>query len=191
MKTQNYYLGNFGIVFDFEYQYGSSMFESISDAQCSGVNCTHTAHTLLDICHSDVNMILNNTNWEEIKSNSDFVLVFIGHDLCRTKPIDEVQTHYDVGGVRSGDICLIEATASDYEFKTVIHELGHFFGAPDHYDQNGFPSTGEVNTKGDEHYIEGVEYNGYCIYGENKTSAENGGNVMCAGCTYRINQYFN
>ncbi len=58
-------------------------------------------------------------------------------------------------------------------------------------DQNGFPSTGEVNTKGDEHYIEGVEYNGYCIYGENKTSAENDGNVMCAGCTYRINQYFN
>lgn len=33
-------------------------------------------------------------------------------------------------------------------------------------------------------YISAGMYNEYCIYGEDNTSAEENGDVMCAGCQY-------
>ena len=62
--------------------------------------------------------------------------------------------------------------------KTLIHELGHFYGAPDHYDIGGEPSTDELNAQNG-----GNKFNRNCIYGENKEDSLVLDNfTICAGC---------
>ena len=186
IKSQEYYLTHFRIVLDFQFADEDSMFESFADV-CTNTNCQHGDRKIGGVCHGNVDAIRDamKSSGQNYGANTDFVLAFIGHDLCRTKLIGDVETHYNsIIGMRSGTVCIVEYMGVDVELNTVIHELGHFFGAPDHYGQNGFPDTDSIN-KSEKTNL----YNRMCIYGEDKSVAAANGHIMCAGCQYRIAQY--
>ena len=184
IKSQEYYLTHFRIVLDFQFADEDSMFESFADV-CTNTNCQHDDRENGGVCHGDASAIHSDVVTQTSGCNTDFVLAFIGHDLCRTKLIGDVETHYNsIIGMRSGTVCIVEYMGVDVELNTVIHELGHFFGAPDHYGQNGISNTASINDSEDTKL-----YNRMCIYGEDKSAAEVKGHIMCAGCQYRIAQY--
>lgn len=90
-----------------------------------------------------------------------------------------------------------------FERETVLHEVGHLFGAPDHYAEPQEDSSEvENNQEVEEDHGYSTEdlndgaispndpaqgyYNDYCIYGLNRHLAAMNGGVICPGCQIRI-----
>lgn len=68
------------------------------------------------------------------------------------------------------------------ETETTVHEIGHLFGAPDHYG-SGRPTSQSLNTTYDTNI-----FSGNCIFGENKDDIDVMQNlVICDGCRAVIN----
>lgn len=64
----------------------------------------------------------------------------------------------------------------------MVHEIGHWYGAPDHYGTGNVMSTEEkIEATGDSRFNEN------CIFGENKNNFHVYDQfVICAGCQARI-----
>ena len=80
-------------------------------------------------------------------------------------------------------------TTTGAELRTLIHEIGHVFGAKDHY------YTGEKidpqNNKHSTHTImaanSGLIFSEYCMYGEERGSnMVKDGMILCPGCKHFI-----
>ncbi|MBE6672344.1 MAG: DNRLRE domain-containing protein [Ruminococcaceae bacterium] len=180
-----YYLSNFGLYFKFSLNENPiDLFGD--DISCIGNTCNHegvtTEGNIIEnvTCHCRDRYIADTLN-RDYNTTAGLVMLFTGHDLCS---INDDNEHYTIGGLQRETALLVKKASFDYECSTVIHELGHLYGTPDHYEVNGHYTTDEVNTEGNDYYISEGMYNEYCIYGENKTSAEENGDVMCAGCQY-------
>ena len=68
------------------------------------------------------------------------------------------------------------------ELKTVVHEFGHMFGAPDHYGELNASNTENLQTKKPDY-----RFNQFCIYGEKKKDATDT-LTICEGCQRSIRQ---
>ena len=79
--------------------------------------------------------------------------------------------------------CLINyLSGADEEIATVLHEVLHLFGAPDHYNIDSAPSTSEINESSQFKC-----FSMYCIYGEkNKNSNVRENLTICQGCRLTI-----
>ena len=59
----------------------------------------------------------------------------------------------------------------------MVHEFGHLFGAPDHYNEGDAPPSDAL----------GTNYSPNCIYGEQRKSDPTTNNLtICPGCSAAI-----
>ena len=104
-------------------------------------------------------------------------------NACITNAPEGVQLYNSSGGMLTSVPTRYVAVG---ETKTLIHEFGHLYSAPDHYGQSQI-STGEINSETD-----GDHFNSFCIYGEEKENPEVLENfTICDGCKARIIQNIN
>jgi len=184
LDAELYYLSKFGVCFDFLFNTNMAQFTSYSDNLCSNTKCVHNKSDAN--CHAQSSYIHDAMLDNGYGTNVDFVVAFIGHDLCsRTGAL-----HGNCSGIHftNDDWCLVEGGAT--ELFTFIHELGHVLGAPDHYgsEELGTPSTDTLNKdESNEYYLDGYKYNQYCIYGEDSKADSSG--ALCDGCRYQIRTY--
>lgn len=69
-----------------------------------------------------------------------------------------------------------------YVRATVVHEVGHWLKAPDHYGSSGELSTDDINVG-----KEGNPFNRACIYGEDRDKDPAQTNlIICQGCKNEI-----
>lgn len=122
-------------------------------------------------------------------------IAFKGYDLIAVNNIGRCP--YSPNGVCE---CYPNSNHSEYSVesstKTLIHEIGHLFGAKDHYGSrfHGVASTSEMQGDTDEKYAE--LYHHRCIYGEEKESGSVLENfALCGACRNNIQDgivgYFN
>lgn len=120
-----------------------------------------------NLYESEINNIINQSQSQ--KNDKFITLIFTGHVTCTTGN----NSHNNSCGLRglafskesialvcTGNICNKESNVYFYEVFDTIHEIGHLFYTPDHYDTL---SSGDPN----------------CIYGDNRTTCNN---IFCSSC---------
>ena len=119
----------------------------------------------------------------------DAVVLFIGHPACGISDNNNHVSQYALGVTYPyynilciNNIGTYENGAYQYNHqdctKTLVHEIGHLFFAPDHY---GDPSTDDINASGDYEAI----FDPLCIYGESRSYAAAKLDI-CDGCSFEI-----
>lgn len=193
LVLQEKYLTEFGVLINTT---TPTLFSSYGDSACSSTptsSCTHsnneqcynsTFSTLQSYHHKNLyNMILR-IPFPDLTST--LRITFLGHDYCIAERDDDgnlIQHRTDKPklGLAYTDLGFAVITNfgdSNDETRTLIHEFGHFYGAPDHYAIGGAKSTQEMIA---DTGIAGFSED--CIYGENK-SADNvlSDYIICDGC---------
>ena len=112
-------------------------------------------------------------------------LTFIGHNVCYwgffDHEVDTESSHtlYGMASVEKNLAQVHDHTNSSsitHEACTTFHEVGHLFGAPDHYQPGR--TTSDMNE-----LIPGGYFSINCIYGDNKESPTVISNMtVCEGC---------
>ena len=115
-------------------------------------------------------------------TDENTLLVFSGHNVCRVEGDDHKGRYNGLSWENYGTALITNFTSSDDEKRTIIHEIGHWYGAPDHYGIGDISSTTEIQQRnGDYRFSEN------CIYGENKSYPFVVDNlIICNGCRARI-----
>ena len=84
---------------------------------------------------------------------------------------------YGVSWINYGFCIITNFDSTLSERKTLLHEILHWYGAPDHYDIGDVPSSYEM----------GSNFNSECIFGEDKEDANVMSNLkICDGCKNAI-----
>jgi len=114
------------------------------------------------------------------------LIAFTGHDTCYNCYTGHYYNHSGMQSSTRGradsslDIACVSTMTipdfpADHHLQTTIHELGHLFGAPDHYGVVGMDSTYIINIK-----YEGYNFSDFCIYGGDKDELTEP--LVCDGC---------
>ena len=167
--AQNFYLAHFGIWIEYTLQFSPTT--THADIDCPGHpvynDGTNWDWELCDALKgyleskdddaSNEDPELNHGNadrlLDELSQTKPISVLFTGHDLCDNNEY--------IGGMCSQDSDMVDAKlvveydhSQRSELATLIHELGHVFNAPDHYDEPALevPSTYELNTNEDHEY---------------------------------------
>ena len=200
-KTQNYYLGQFGIYFDFE---TITKINSVADDsiefvngsyECSG--CISETHTAVGNHHCDYDPYNENIR-NHAQNGEDVILAFTGHELCDCSDLTDTDDYGGVYGVHfsNGDnanVCIVgNRDGEKQELKTLIHEFGHIFDAPDHYYSEEEIDIGEekYSTTTIRVAYEDETFSESCIYGENKDDNIVVNQLLiCSGCKTVMQNY--
>jgi hypothetical protein len=192
------YYDRFGIWISYSTPYN---FTSYADANCYAdpdTPCDHGTCT-----NSDVNeayeVILESNHHKNLynillrlsspAAGYDRKIAFIGHNCCVSTinghVINNTETAGGIWGMayKYGKIAVVADHISEtHELTVFIHETGHLYGIPDHYDY-GCPSTDQMNEGGGR-------YSENCIYGENKDNSEIQETLtICDGCKDSVLEY--
>ena len=163
------------------------------DEGCECGPCVNSSYNeVTSLHHKNVYNVLYNL--PEPQSKRYGVLAYIGHDLCEN---DEEGEHVSAGYLGMASYVVNKAIVmnpkSDAQvLRTTLHEIGHWFDAPDHYDDDygdndGIPTTEEMNGENPE-----GPFSMACIYGERKHwGLVTGDLVICQGCHNTISEYIN
>ena len=117
-----------------------------------------------------------------IPSENTVNLVLIGHVICDsysdelTEPECTESGPFGVTYPKYRTAGIFNFTSTADELRTIIHEFGHFFDAPDHYGSwdGAVPSTEEMDDEA---------FDRRCIYGEDKESDDVTNQLtICDGC---------
>lgn len=204
------YLSEFNVWIDCD---PPEVFASYADTQCTTTptqTCTHATDqecknsalytsgstTLQTHHHNNIYNIMLRIPFPDLSQSVR--MAYIGHEICKSRQEvgDEnkngiynelLHIHNPYWGLTYRSIGLITITNTYSvlsEAKTMIHEFGHLYQAPDHYgkDSGDIPSTADMQ-KNDP------RFNSYCIYGENRMDSDVLENMtICEGCKARIKQ---
>ena len=201
-KLQEKFLKEFGIIIDF---YSLSNFSSYADQMCPSdydEPCACGDEALCSnsmVSQNPTLEALHHKNFYNIMARIDLPntaetlkIAYIGHEMCEINnetetPVHEETTVYGRAYPYMGIAAIMNFASDESSVKTLIHEFGHFFGAPDHYDTGAAPSTTEKNAEiGEELYSRD------CIYGENKEDEHVLNNlIICDGCRAEIQENIN
>jgi len=124
------------------------------------------------------NNITNNLFSIPFSHPDNYKLAFMGHVFCWCDEYETTPLLTVGAAVTQIKVATVENfNGTDSELKTAIHELGHLFGANDHYGV-GCPSTEYMrDTTGNNNYDE------LCIYGESHGQLVVGQDqLICDGC---------
>lgn len=104
-------------------------------------------------------------------------MLFSGHAICYE------HDKFTIYGMQQANKCVITGNITGLKLtQTVIHEFGHFYNAPDHYDTEKVPSTDEINSNMNTNL-----FNRICMFGEDKLELPVLNNsTICAGCRAEI-----
>ena len=214
MQTANeYFLTNFGFYLDYIIS-DIPHRNLLADANCPGnpdnhdgttwdlskcISCTEEGENVTH--HADATVM---TNRVRVLKTKQIAILFTEHNLCQSETIYDsnsdtysTEHHDNIGGLQTPEGTTFNSIliVGNDSLSTLIHEIGHILNAPDHYNDNGTPSTNELNNIEDHNhdaYIDielGIEYNEYCIYGEDHAADTT--LTMCEGCKYQINKFLN
>ena len=105
-------------------------------------------------------------------------MAFVGHVTCVvTAGKHNTNAYRGLAFTELGLSIITNFDSIPQETKTLLHEFGHLYGAPDHYDGTSCLSTDEMN----ERY--GEIFSKDCIYGENRSTQEVLNDyTICQGC---------
>ena len=192
---QEKFLNEFGMIIDFYslssfYSYADQMCPSDYDEPCTCGDESQCSNST--ISNNPTLETLHHKNFYNIMARIDLPntaetlkIAYIGHEMCMID--DETSAHesctyYGIAFLEIGFAAVMNFDSEKSSTKTLIHEFGHFFGAPDHYNIGDVPSTGELNAETEE-----SAYSSNCIYGENKEDAGVLDNLtICDGCRAEI-----
>ena len=150
------------------------------DSACKNSSFSSVGNADQELHHKNMYNIMYRITFPNIDENT--LLVFSGHDVCRIQDDKHKGRYNGLAWSDYGIALITNFGTSDSEKRTIIHEIGHWYGAPDHYDIGDIPSTTEIQQQtGDS------RFNSNCIYGENKSSQNVVDNlIICDGCKARI-----
>ena len=184
---QQKYLLEFGIWVNCS---APNIFESYADAYCSapwnqkcthGFCCNSTTQLLQSYHHKNIYNILLRVDRPVITQT--FRMVYIGHLTCTESDNHDYDTgYYGLAYPSLGLMSITNFVSISSEIKTMIHELGHMYGAPDHSGIGDDPTTGQIeNDRKDYRFDRG------CIYGEDKEKLYVLNSLtICDGCKAEI-----
>ena len=194
-SLQRVYLERFGIWVEYT---DPTIFTSFTDSCCSTSptkTCTHVGESSCknSLLHTDGTASLQTYHHNNIFNlvlripfpdiSQSVKIVFTGHKTCAV--VDLVHREHPFYGITFPDIGLMAIMNFDgatTETKTTVHEFGHLFGAPDHYDADGQNSTGYLNSLYSDR-----KFSDSCIYGAYKDSDNVMNNlIICEGCRKTI-----
>ena len=182
---------------------GPTLFSCYACINCSSTSverCTHVADTecynsnkrtgieqLYEHHHTNIYNIAYRVPRPDKTMNLN--AYFLGHDCCMEGMYGGVlhlPAPNGIGSKEFGVIIINEFGSLIKERMTVIHEFGHLYEAPDHYDFNNIypniPSSQELRADTGDN-----RFNERCMYGEsNNTTVIQEGLVICEGCKARI-----
>ena len=183
--AQEYYWKQFKVGIEFShltylstYIYECETFEEYGECVCSKYCYSSSSpDKLQNLHHTNISNILLRVPVPQ--DPIDVSLLFIGHPTCYVFKEGHRNRQClglafaQVGMIAVNNIGVWDEARNDYTYsvessiKTLIHEIGHIFGAKDHYGNSVHdvkPSTDMLAM--DPKY--GRYYNADCIYGENK-----------------------
>ena len=146
---------------------------------CTHGNCSNSSYLITKpYHHKNIYNIFHHIN--PPNTNVTLKLAYIGHQTCYYQG-----NEHEYGGIVGlanmdyGLAMVASNGASEAsELKTSLHEFCHLYGAPDHYNRLGAPSTAEKNSE-----VEGAPFSEDCIFGEYKNNDYVMNNLLiCAGC---------
>ena len=196
--AQEYYWKQFKVGIEFShltylrtYIYECETFEEYGECVCSKYCYSSSSpDKLQNLHHTNISNILLRVPVPQ--DPIDVSLLFIGHKTCYDPNDNHIYGGYlglafsQLGLIAVNNIgrcpyspngvceCYSNSNHSEYSVesstKTLIHEIGHLFGAKDHYGGSfhGVASTSNMQGDTDEKYAE--LYHHRCIYGEEKDS---------------------
>ena len=182
LKLQEKYVTEFGVMVECD---GPHKFDSYADTSCSASwdqKCSHgtCANSWEDDIQAYHHKNIHNIMWRIPFPNitQTFRVAYIGHSTC-------------MKGYHSGEVACLGLTYPYYgllsvtnfssvanEAKTLIHEFGHLYNAPDHSGLGDTPTTAEIIQ-----LTGNTGFNQSCIYGEDKDVESVINNLtICDGC---------
>ena len=125
--------------------------------------------------HNNITNILGRISLPDMSKT--FKMAYIGHSTCAVVSGEHALNPYAGLSYSELGICsVMKFTSVESETKTMVHEFGHIYGAPDHYGY-GTPTTDEMIA------TTGYAFNRNCIYGEYKDTESVVTNLtICNGC---------
>ncbi len=115
--------------------------------------------------------------------------VYTGHKCCRIINTGEDSNQHagmpnGIAYTAIGITMLFNTSSTLSNARVLLHEFGHFYGAPDHYNVN-CPSTEEIQLQTGNY-----GFNRECIYGEDRNTDNVLSNLtICDGCRAEIESY--
>ncbi len=194
---QELYYNEFDILINYSYP---QKYNSYADVSCStnpNNSCSHVTDTychdstiyvsgaveLENYHHKNIINIIARMNFPKIESG--LKMTYIGHLTCSVYRNSAggfiSHANGDTLGLtfREIGVCnVMNFNSANDETKTMVHEFGHLYDAPDHYGIGSVPTTQEkIDITGDNRFSE------YCIYGEEKSNSDVVENlIICNGC---------
>lgn len=186
-----------------------SEFYSYADVECTTNPTQVCTHATNSECMNSILYISGNTKLYTYHHNNIYNIMlriplpdlshtvrmaYIGHNICRTyettvsedgkivtETVHQNNPYWGLTYSGKGLMSITNFGTAQNETKTMLHEFGHLFGAPDHYGGSQ-PSTDDLK-------LEDERFSSYCIYGEDRNSTEVLQNLtICEGCKARIEQ---
>ena len=171
--------------------------------ECGNTPCTHSSNSECKNSNAIVTESYHHNNINNVAyripkpdMSQTTTIVFSGHTMCRAGN-DENEHEIGVSGksLRDRGVAVygdIFSKDSNLQKTIIIHEILHWYGAPDHYDNvandhDGIYTTAEMNDK-----YSTSDFNDTCIFGESKDIFyvfQN--NTICEGCKNIIRQNLN
>lgn len=142
-----------------------------SDGLCVNSSYSSTGNANQDLHHKNLYNIVYRIPFPDVTQNT--MIVFSGHRYCRMSGENHIGRANGLNWCNEGFILVTNFDSALSERKTILHEIGHWYGVLDHYDIGNAPSSVEM----------GPGYDPNCIYGENKDSSDVIDNMkICDGC---------
>lgn len=164
-------------------------FAETGECQCGDCANSTSPNVLMDYHHTNLRNIMYRMPLPQ--EPVDAVVLYIGHQTCNVRDGRHTVsmyyglTNYKYNIIAMNNIKKYSTSQGAYIYnqvsctKTLVHEIGHLFRAPDHY-ANSVQSTTDINAS-DREYA-GL-YDSECIFGEEKDLPNVAGNlIICEGC---------
>ena len=168
--------------------YADSECSTNADQVCNHVNdeqCTNSrilpdgSISLQSFHHNNIFNIMLRIPFPDLSRT--FRMAYIGHNTCCIIGKHYSSPYYGLTYSSIGLMTITNTASEASETKTMVHEFGHLFDAPDHYGGSQ-PSTRDMNAETGD-----TSFNENCIYGEHKDDQEVMENLtICEGCKARI-----